>query len=96
MPVLVVFCALLQDLPNVFISSLNCSISLRTIRRRLVVLNVELLYQLFCFSFKMLPIVRDNFIRYPVSADDIGLNELSNDGIFKHEPHTESASIVIQ
>ena len=26
----------------------------------------------------MLPIVRDNFMQYLVSADEIGLNELSN------------------
>ena len=78
MPVFVVLCAFLQDSPNVFISSLNCSICLRTIRRRIVVLNVELSEKIFCFSFEMLPIVRDNFMQYLVSADDIGLNELSN------------------
>ena len=78
MPILVVLHALLQDSPYILVGSLNYSISLRTVEEGFVVLNIKLLEQYLCFSLEMQPIVRDNFVWYSISADDVGLNKLGN------------------
>ena len=78
MPILVVLHALLQDSPYILVGSLNYSISLRTVEEGVVVLNIKLLEQYLCFSLEMQPIVRDNFVWYSISTDDVGLNKLGN------------------
>ena len=78
MPILVVLHALLQDSPYILVGNLNYSISLRTVEEGFVVLNIKLLEQYLCFSLEMQPIVRDNFVWYSISTDDVGLNKLGN------------------
>ena len=78
MPILVVLHALLQDSPYILVGSLNYSISLRTVEEGFVVLNIKLLEQYLCFSLEMQPIVRDNFVWYSISTDDVGPNKLGN------------------
>ena len=78
MPILVILRALLHNSSYIFVCSLNYSISLRIVGWGFVVLNIELSKQLLCFSLEMQPIIWNNFMRYPISTNDISLNKLSN------------------
>ena len=76
MPIVVSDHHLLDNLLNVLVRSLDCTVHLRSVRRGVMMLNLEIVAQFFHhIVIQICAIIRDDFVRNTVATNDVILDK---------------------